>query len=170
MRHCRRTDFALFRFLLEVCKRNVGPNVAVHVDECRTDADKGVEYLRNIVIIVDLRSPDERFGAEAFRNEFFRRAQPVHIGFCRDMGVPVARSATEFALDFDLLKDVEFASETCREIDEFLADSGRSRRLTVCAGHHRDCFVSFGKRLYLPEKFAEKIAGDLLSFLYHQSV
>ena len=86
------------------------------------------------------------------------------------MSVPVARRTAEFAFDFDFFENIKFASEACREIYEFLADSSRSRRLPVSARHHRNSFVVTCQSFNLFNHFPQSVADNFLTFFNHQSV
>ena len=129
-----------------------------------------MEDLRNVVVVVYLRRPDERFRAETLRNELLCGTKPVYIGFRSNMSVPVARRAAEFALDFDFIENFKFASETCSKIYELFADSRGSCRLAVRSRHHGNSLVRLCDRFDFFKKFAKKFSYDLLSLLYHQRV
>jgi glutathione S-transferase len=136
VRHGRRADLAGDRALAEVADRDVGPDVAVEVEQDGIEAGQRVAQLGDVVVWLDLDGVGVPVEAEP-RDETLGERRPVHLGVGRQVGVEVANRAVDLAEHRHRGELRALPREAVHDVGELLAERRWRGRLAVGAREHR---------------------------------
>ena len=136
MRHRRGADLALDRFLPEVAHRDVGPHVAVEVDQDRVPALKRVEQLRHAVMRLDLDRKTILAQAETL-DHAARKRLPIDVRIGGQMRVEVPHRAVHLGGQHNAINFVLLPTEPRDDDRKLLAERSGRGGLAMRVRQHR---------------------------------
>ena len=142
--HSAGAHLAGFDALFEVLHGNVCPDIAAEVNQDDVDALAGVEPGCHHVIVLNLGGELLTLEAQVVGHKVVAEGTPVDIGEGCQMGVEIARGATELGGEGYALQLVELTAQTVGEHAPFLAQRGGRSGLSVGVGQHGDVLPLLG--------------------------
>ena len=152
--------------LFEILHRNIGPHVPAEVDQNGVDPLQGIEYGRQIVVVLDLGRVLRTVQSERTVDETVGEGHPVDTGIGRAVGVEVARSTAELGRHGQRVQLGDLLLQPLHVDHQLLAQPGRRGGLSVGAGQHGHV-VPLGREvtqasLHLLQSRIEHLAQTLL--------
>ncbi len=136
VRHGRGADLALDGLLPEIAHGNVGPHVAVKIEQDVVPPRHGVKQLGHVVVRFDLRGQRILRQSQFVFDHAPRQCRPVHVRVGREVCIVVADGAIHLALDHHGADAFGLPAQAPDKDGKLLANRGRRRGLPMRARQH----------------------------------
>ena len=166
MRHCRRTHFSCFDFLLEVFHRYVHPEITVEVDDDGVDTFHCIEHSTQVVVVGNLSSPLFALESEFLTYKLIAECLPVIFGISDMVCVVVACGSAKLSRDLTSLECVELFLESIHVNHNLFTESCRTGRLSVGLCKHRHVLPLSCVLFQLVYEFNEHRVIDLIKSIF----
>ena len=136
MRHGGRTNFSNLGTLLEVTQGDVGPKVAIHVQQDRVGARNRIKQFRHAIVWLNLNRIWIELQAQALLHDFARKLLPIKIGVSRKVRVVVTHCTIHFAEQRHRYDRSNRTLQSFGDIGNLFAQGSRRSRLAMGARKH----------------------------------
>ena len=144
MRHCRRTHFSRFDFLLEILHRNVLPEVPVEIYHNRVDTTQSIEQSGEIVIIRNLSGPLLPVYPQPLLQKSIHECRPIDIGISKTMSIEITGSSSELTAHRNRFEQSHLPFQPIAKYPYLFPQTGGRCRLPVSFGKHGNIFPFLG--------------------------
>ncbi len=163
VRHGRGADFTRNGLLFEVAEGDIGPDIAIKVDQNGIEARDCIEQLGDVVVRLDLGGVRVELQAQGLLDELLGVGFPVDCRIGGQVGVVVADRTIDLAQQRNALDLGNLALQTVNHVGQLLAEGGRGGRLTVGAREHGHVGVLLGERADGVGYLAHQRQDDLIA-------
>ena len=170
VRHGRGADFTRNGLLFEVAEGDIGPDIAIKVDQNGIEARDGIEQLGDVVVRLDLGGVRVELQAQGLLDELLGVGLPVQFGVGGQVGVVVANGTVDLAQQFHGGELVALALQAGDHIGHFLAHGGGGGGLAMGARQHGLVGLGVGLAADGADHLVHLRQQDFPGFFQHQGV
>ena len=138
MRHRRRPNLASDNPLFEVVHGDVGPDIAVQIDEHGVNATQGIAPRGQVIVGFNLRGHRRARQPQDVFHKYPSEGQPINVRIGHMMGIELPRSTSKFCRIRRFGQGCPLTSQSIHKHLKLFPQSHWGGRLTMGTGQHGD--------------------------------